>query len=95
MGKEVAVKEHLVSHSAAAAADESGVIAVQADKTGGNLQNFQFRVFAARANDALIIGDDGIFCDYDDTALGITLAHVDQSHTHLLGGKEQLFVGIG
>lgn len=50
MGKEVAVKEHLVSHSAAAAADESGVIAVQADKTGGNLQNFQFRVFAARAN---------------------------------------------
>ena len=74
MGKEVAVKEHLVSHSAAAAADESGVIAVQADKTGGNLQNFQFRVFAARANDALIIGDDGIFCDYDDTALGITLA---------------------
>lgn len=93
MGEQISVENDLPADPAGAAADETGIITVQTDKTGRYQQNIQIRVAAARFGDAFIVGDNGGFVYDHGAAFGITLTYIDGDYAHLFGRQQKSFVG--
>ncbi len=93
MGGEVSVKDDFISDAAAGAADKAGVVAVQADKSRGNLEDLEIRILAAGLDNPLVVSNDGLIIDNTYAAFGVALADVNQFHLHILCCLQEFWTG--